>query len=126
MFGTKNAITFVDIVDNFANNIGIVLGAILSIIWVTRLNRGLLPKLINHINAISSVKVGFVWTFMLTVVTPLVLIVTLALSLQSLFKEGYGGYPSDVLLTYGWGVVIVCAIVALVLPRIKGHHTHEE
>ncbi len=126
MFGTKNAITFVDIVDNFANNIGIVLGAILSIIWVTWFNRNKLPTLINHINGISSIKVGFVWSFMLTVVTPLALIVTLALSLQSLFKEGYGGYPSDVLLTYGWGVVIICAIVALVLPRIKGHHSHEE
>ena len=126
LFGTKNAITFVDVIDNFANNIGIVLGAILSIIWVTWLNRRLLPTLINHINAISSVKVGFVWSFMLTVVTPVVLIVTLALSLQTLFTEGYGGCPTMTQVIFGWGVVILAALAALILPSVKGHETHEK
>ncbi|MFB6349034.1 sodium-dependent transporter [Moraxella sp. ZJ142] len=126
LFATQNAITFVDIIDNFANNIGIVLGAILSIVWVTWFNREKLPVLINHINAISSMKVGAVWSFMLTVVTPAALIVTLGLTLKSLATEGYGGYPASVQLIFGWGVVIVCAIIALLLPRIKGHSSHEE
>lgn len=125
MFATKNAITFVDVIDHFTNNIGVVLGAILSIIWVTWLNRGLLPKLINHINAISSVKVGPVWSFMLTVVTPVSLIITLALSLKSLIAEGYDSYPTSTLLIFGWGVVLIFVLCAVILPKIKGDNTHE-
>ena len=83
LFGSQNAITFVDVIDNFVNNIGIVFGAILSIIWVTWFNRNKLRGLINHINAISSVKVGAIWSFMLTIVTPIALIVTLGLTLKS-------------------------------------------
>lgn len=126
LFGSQNAITFVDVIDNFVNNIGIVFGAILSIIWVTWFNRNKLPELINHINAISSVKVGAIWSFMLTIVTPIALIVTLGLTLKSLLTEGYGGYPANVQLIFGWGVVIICAILALILPRIKGHSSHEK
>lgn len=76
---TKTAITFVDVIDHFANNIGVVFGAVLSIIWVTWLNRGLLDKLIRHINGISSIKIGKGWAFMLTVITPISLIIALLL-----------------------------------------------
>lgn len=126
MFGTHNAITFVDVIDHFANSIGVVVGAILSIIWVTWLNRGLLPKLIAHINGISSVKVGGLWNIMLTVVTPLSLIVALVLSLKTLFAEGYGGYPFWVQLVFGWGVVAIFALAALILPKINGHESHNQ
>lgn len=125
LFGTKNAITFVDVIDHFANNIGVVLGAILSIIWVTWLNRDLLPKLIKHINSISSFKVGAFWSFMLTIVTPVALLVTLVLSAYSLITEGYDSYPMSTQLVFGWGVVALFAICALVLPKIKGHDSHE-
>ncbi len=125
MFSTTNAITFVDVIDHFANNIGVVTGAILSIVWVTWLNRHLLPKLITHINNISSFKVGNMWTFMLTVVTPLSLIVALVLSLYSLVTEGYGGYPIGVQLVFGWGIVLLFVVAAFVLPKIKGHASHD-
>lgn len=125
MFSTTNAITFVDVIDHFANNIGVVTGAILSIAWVTWLNRHLLPKLITHINNISSFKVGNIWTFMLTVVTPLSLIVALLLSLYSLVTEGYGGYPIGVQLVFGWGIVLLFVVAAFVLPKIKGHASHD-
>lgn len=125
MFSTTNAITFVDVIDHFANNIGVVTGAILSIAWVTWLNRHLLPKLITHINNISSFKVGNIWTFMLTVVTPLSLIVALVLSLYSLVTEGYGGYPIGVQLVFGWGIVLLFVVAAFVLPKIKGHASHD-
>lgn len=124
MFSTRNAITFVDIIDHFANNIGVVAGAILSIIWVTWLNRALLPKLMNHINNISSFKVGKGWAFMLTVVTPVSLIVALALSVFGLVTKGYDEYSMGVQLVLGWGVVMIFALAAFVLPKIKGHPSH--
>lgn len=124
LFSTKTAITFVDVIDHFANNIGVVLGAILSIIWVTWLNRGLLDTLIRHINGISSVKVGAGWSFVLTVITPISLIVALILSLKSLLTEGYGGYDFVTQLVFGWGVVAIFAIGAMLLSKAKGHSSH--
>ena len=120
LFSTKSAITFVDIIDNFANNIGIVIGAVLSIIWVTWLNRSAIPELTQHINRISSLKVGKLWVFMLTVVTPLSLIISLVLSLKSLLTEGYGDYSMMTQIIFGWGVVAIFAIGALLLSNIKG------
>ncbi len=125
LFSTKNAITFVDIVDNFANHIGIVAGAILSIVWVTWVNRSLLPKLMTHINNISSFKVGAGWSFMLTVVTPTSLIVALVLSLYKLLTKGYEGYPATVLFACGWSLVIIFALTAFIMPKIKSHPSHE-
>lgn len=126
LFSTKSAITFVDVFDYFANNIGIVLGAILSIIWVTWFNRPIMEKLVNHINAISSFKVGTIWVFMLTVITPISLIVTLGLSLQSLLKDGYGGYPVMVQMVFGWGVVALFAIGSFILTKAPAHASHHE
>lgn len=119
MFSTQNAITFVDIIDNFANNIGIVLGAILSIIWVFWLNRSLIPVLTNHINRISSFKVGKGWVFTLTVITPVALIAALILTLKSLLTEGYGEYPMMTQAIFGWGVVAILAVGAMLLSSMK-------
>ncbi|WP_019672950.1 sodium-dependent transporter [Psychrobacter lutiphocae] len=119
LFSSKSAITFVDIIDNFANNIGIVVGAILSIIWITWFNRRLIPQLTQHINAISSLKVGKLWVFMLSIVTPLSLIVALVMTLKSLLTEGYGGYSVMTQIIYGWGVVAVFAIGALLFTFMK-------
>ncbi|ANB91299.1 SNF family Na+-dependent transporter [Moraxella ovis] len=125
LFSTKTAITFVDVIDHFANNIGVVFGAVLSIIWVTWLNRGLLDKLIRHINGISSIKIGKGWAFMLTVITPISLIIALLLSVKSLLTEGYGGYDFVTQAVFGWGVVAVFALGALLLTKTKGHSSHD-
>lgn len=125
MFATKNAIVFVDIIDHFTNNIGVVTGGVLSIIWVTWLNRDLLPKLIGHSNNISSFKLGAGWSFMLSVVTPISLIIALALSVQSLLSEGYDEYPVMTQVVFGWGVVCLFALVALILPKVKSHPSHD-
>ena len=126
MFSTTSSITFLDIIDHFTNNIGVVLGAILSIIWITWFNRQLLPKLIKHINAISSFKLGAGWVFMLTVITPLSLIVALVVEIGKLIIKGYGDYPMGTQLIIGWGVVMIFVLAAVILPKIKGHTTHDD
>lgn len=71
LFSTHSAITFVDIIDYFANNIGIVGGGLLSIILVTWFRRPLLKELQQYVNQYSSIKLGWGWNFLLTIVTPL-------------------------------------------------------
>ena len=126
LFSTKTAITFVDVIDHFTNNIGVVTGAILSIIWVTWFNRPVMDKLVRHINAISSFKVGTGWVFMLTVVTPISLIVALVLSVSSLITKGYDSYDVITQLVFGWGVVAVFALGGFLLTKAPAHAQHHQ
>lgn len=126
LFSTHSAITFVDIIDYFANNIGIVGGGLLSIILVTWFRRPLLKELQQHFNQYSSIKLGWGWNFLLTIVTPLSLLVALGLTLKSIFAEGYGGYPLHILLTVGGGTVVLFIIGAVLLSRLKDHDAAEK
>ena len=126
LFSTHSAITFVDIIDYFANNIGIVGGGLLSIILVTWFRRPLLKELQQHVNQYSSIKLGLGWNILLTIVTPLSLLVALGLTLKSIFAEGYGGYPLHILLTVGGGTVVLFIIGAVLLSRLKDHDAAEK
>lgn len=119
LFSSTNAITFVDIIDHFANNVGIVMGAIFAIVWVAWLHRALLPTLIAHNNNISSYKLGKGWSFMLTFITPVSLIVAFVLSLYGLITKGYDNYPVGLQLVVGWGVVAIFVLSALLLPKLN-------
>lgn len=125
LFSTHSAITFVDIIDYFANNIGIVGGGLLSIILVSWFNRPLLKQLQAHVNQYSSIQLGLGWNVLVTVVTPLSLVVALGLTLKSVFAEGYGGYPLSILLLVGAGSVIVMALGAMLLSCIKDQNSKE-
>jgi len=126
LFSTHSAITFVDIIDYFANNIGIVGGGLLSIILVTWFRRPLLKELQQHVNQYSSIKLGWGWNFLLTIVTPLSLLVALALTLKSIFAEGYGGYPLHILLIVGGGTVALFILGAVLLSRLKDQDAAEK
>lgn len=127
LFSTSNAITLVDIIDHFINNLGIVGGGLLSIVVVSWFKRSLLNPLIEHNNQISSVHLGKFWVFMLTVVTPLVLISTMFLSIKALLLEGYGNY-STMVLTVGWGSLVCCLVGAVALcylPEKSAKRNHQ-
>lgn len=126
LFSTHSAITFVDIIDYFANNIGIVGGGLLSIILVTWFRRPLLKELQQHVNQYSSIKLGWGWNILLTIVTPLSLLVALALTLKSIFAEGYGGYPLHILLIVGGGTVALFIIGAVLFSRLKDQDAAEK
>lgn len=118
LFSTTNAIKLVDIIDHFINNLGIVSGALISIIMVSWFKRHLMTELEMHINSISTIQLGKTWEFTLTVVTPVVLLSTLLLALNSLIQKGYDTYSSSLLLCFGWGSIIFCALGALLMSKI--------
>lgn len=119
-FSTGSSLILVDVIDQFSNQVGIVYGGLISIIWVTWFNRGKIAGLIEHMNHISSFKLGGFWTLMLTVVTPVALISTLIMKLVSLFETPYEGYPTPVLMIFGWGVLAFFGIGAWLLTAAKG------
>ncbi|SEM12052.1 sodium-dependent transporter [Acinetobacter sp. DSM 11652] len=126
LFSTHSAITFVDIIDYFANNIGIVAGGLLSIVLVSWFRRPLLKQLQEHVNQYASIKLGAGWNFMLTVVTPISLLAALLMTLKSIFTEGYGGYPIEILLPIGGGVVAIFVFCAVVFSRLKDNGPEEK
>lgn len=125
-FSTGSSLVLVDVIDHFANNIGIVAGGLLSIIWVTWFNRRKIPGLLAHSNAISSLKLGSAWVFMLTVITPTVLSIALIMKLFDLVQTPYEGYSTTILLLFGWGVVVFFGLGAFVLTRMKGVYDEED
>lgn len=125
LFSTNSAIVFIDIIDHFANNIGIVAGALLSIVLISWFNRPLLEEIKQHINKISSIKLGKGWDFMLTVVTPLSLLIALALKIYSLITQGYEKYDISTLLIFGWGCVAFFAVGAIIMSSLKDKNSKE-
>lgn len=119
LFSSVNSIKLVDIVDHFINNIGIIGGALISIISIAWFKRSALIELRDHINRISTVQLGKGWAFTLSVITSLILLVTLCLTIFNLIKNGYDTYSSSMLMIFGWGSVIFCAVVACVLSQMK-------
>ncbi|MDM1759218.1 sodium-dependent transporter [Acinetobacter sp. 256-1] len=119
LFSTHSAITFVDIIDYFANNIGIVGGGLLSIILVSWFRRPLMAQLEAHVNQYSSIKLGNGWNFLLTIITPISLLVALLLTIKAIITEGYGGYPALTLWLIGGGVVAFFVLGAILLSLTK-------
>lgn len=119
LFSSVNSIKLVDIIDHFINNIGIIGGALISIISIAWFKRSALLEIRNHVNAISTVHLGKGWDFTLTVITSLILLITLAMTIYNLLLKGYGDYSISMQWLFGWGCVIFCAVVAFVLARMK-------
>ena len=125
LFSTHSAITFVDIIDYFANNIGIVGGGLLSIILLSWFRRPLLQQLKDHINQYASIKLGVTWNFLLTVVTPISLLVALGLTLNSVISDGYGDYSRGILWLVGGGTIAFFILGAIIFSCIKDSDTKE-
>ena len=110
--------------DKWTNNIGIIFCASLALIltaWVFKRR----VEMTQHLNAVSSVKVGPVWQFFAFVLTPIVLLYTMVSEIIGLIKEPYEGYATGQITTYGWLVLAIIAIAAIVMtivPFRQGIH----
>jgi len=126
LFSSHSAITFVDIIDYFANNIGIVGGGLLSIILVSWFRRSLLTDVINHVNKTSSIKLGKGWNFLVTFVTPVSLLIALVFTINDIVQKGYGGYPLGVLLPVGGGCLAIFVLGAILFSFLKDYDSKEK
>ena len=118
IFSTTTGLLALDVVDQWANNIGIVASAILTtvlVLWVAR--KG--PELRYHLDSLSTFRVGRVWVLLVSVLAPLVLGYMLISRIVVLITEGYGGMPPWYLLVFGWGTVLVLVVGAVVLSVLR-------
>lgn len=122
LMATTSGLYVLDILDNFVNQFGILAAGLVSIFVVAYLLRGL-PILRDHLNERSSWKMGRLWMLLLAVVTPIILGYSLINTFIGLIKEPYEGYPDHMLNIFGWGMVIVLLLVAVVLSMMPWSKT---
>ena len=117
LIGGVSGVTILDVVDAFSNNVGIVGGAFISIVMVTWVYRRL-DVLTAALNRYGSFKIGPIWKAMLGVVLPIALGVLLVMDITDKITEGYGGFDTWVLVTFGWGSLAVVIVVSIALSLV--------
>jgi neurotransmitter:Na+ symporter, NSS family len=118
LFATNGGLYFLDVVDYFINNFGVVTAGLVEVVLIAWFFKGL-RGLQSHANAISDLRVGAWWKICLTFVTPIVLGYMMFDNIRQNLKENYEGYPTD-LIMYGGLLVVVVSIVGGILLSLKG------
>lgn len=117
MFSTTGGVYLLDTVDAWINSFGILAVAVVSMLCVAYVWRRFGP-LARHVNAISSIKLGFVWKALLGLVTPVALVAILYLDAKERLKTPYEGYPEGLLFWAGWFVVLVIPFLAVLISLV--------
>lgn len=117
LFSTTTSLNLLDVTDAFVNSFGIVTVSLVAIIALA-VGFQALPTLREHLNAVSSFKVGRRWQLLAAGLTPVILGYTLIDSLQEKLTDGYGGMPDWFVNTFGWGMAVLLFVVAVLLARI--------
>ena len=118
LYATKGGLYYLDAIDHFINNYGLVLSALVEVIFVAWIARQL-GVLQGHLNERSYVSAGRWWILALTIITPVLLGIVTAFNLYSELTSRYGDYPLSGLLVFGWGTAILVIVVGFVLQRVR-------
>lgn len=113
VFATQSGLYWLDIVDHFLTQYGLVIAAIFECIllgWVYKAN-----KLKTHINHYSSWRLRGWWNVCVKLAAPLILLVILCSSLIEEFSAAYGGYPRLSIILIGRDWLIYTLFLAIVV-----------
>ncbi|WP_281964469.1 sodium-dependent transporter [Serinicoccus marinus] len=125
LFSTTSGLIALDTVDQWANNVGIVVSAIVMtvlVVWVFRTA----PVLRAHLNRVSTFQVGRYWYALIGVLAPVLLGYMLYERVRTLLTEGYEGYPGWYLTVFGWGAIALVVVGALVLTLLPWRRGEDE
>lgn len=117
IFTTGAGLYWLDIVDRWMNDYGLVVIGFLECIaigWFYGTG-----KLKKYINEVSDFKIGIWWDIFVKWVTPLALGWAIVASIVKDFKQPYAGYPGWALAVGGWGVIAVIIIVAALITHVR-------
>ena len=114
MLSTTSGLNVLDIADQFINQYGIVLAAVVSIIALGWFGRKL-PMFAKHLSQYGSFKLGKVWITIVAIVLPIALIALLLQSFLAEIAAPYGGYPQWLVNIFGWGLAGGAVVVGVLL-----------
>lgn len=117
LFSTTNGLNALDVVDNIANNVGILTGAVLECILVALVVRKL-PELQHYLNQTSTAHLGIWWRLTVGILNPLVLGYVLIATGITLVTTGYDTYPYEFVMLFSGFTVAFFVVSALVMTRL--------
>ncbi|WP_427339340.1 sodium-dependent transporter [Caloranaerobacter sp. DY30410] len=128
IYATKGGLYWLDIVDKYINNFGIVAIGLFEVIAIGWLYKS--SKLRSYFNPISEVKLGKWYDVMITVITPIVLGGILIWNIvqeiiDAVNGKFYGGYPLWSIIVGGWLMLAVVIIVSIVLGKTKSQYNSD-
>jgi NSS family neurotransmitter:Na+ symporter len=118
VYTTSGGLRYLDVVDHFTNQYGIVLGGVFEVIliaWVAKK----LDEFREHANGISYVRLGSWWDICLRWITPVLLSGMLLMTLLDEFSQPYEGYPHSGLIAFGWCVLGIIMVGALYFTKFR-------
>lgn len=118
LFPTTTGLALLDVVDAYVNNFGIVAAALVSVVFLVA-GVSALPSLRNHLNATSSFRLGRKWQIFVGGITPVMLGYILITEIVKRLSEGYGGYPTWFVNTFGWGMAVGIVVISFLLSRLN-------
>lgn len=110
LFTTNAGLYFLDVIDHFVSNFGLILVGIFECVaigWIYGAER-----MRQYINSVSDWKLGKWWNYSIKYVIPIILSVLVVLQFFAEMKSNYEGYP-DWAIALGWLVVIVPIVIAI-------------
>ena len=111
-----NFLYFLDLIDHFVTNFGLVIVGIFQAIaigWIYGAD-----KLRIYINSVSKWKIGKWWNFLIKYFIPVVLLTLIIVQFFKELKEPYGGYPGWA-IGIGWMALVIPMVVIVILAFWK-------
>jgi NSS family neurotransmitter:Na+ symporter len=123
-FATNGGLLLLDLVDHFANNVGIVTSCLIEIVLMAWLLK--IADVRDYVNKISDFTIGTWFDVCLRFITPVILAIIVATKFATLISEGYGGYAQSDLLLLGWGLMALLAVVGIIINVTSNNPTSKQ
>ncbi|GAA4886622.1 sodium-dependent transporter [Ferrimonas pelagia] len=116
-FATNGGLLLLDVVDYFMNNVALLASCLLELVligWVVKQ----LPQLRQYSNRLSEFSLAGWFDFCLRFISPGLLALILATNLVALIRDGYGDHQQMDLMTYGWGLIAIMVVLAVIVKKL--------
>lgn len=115
VFTTGGGLFWLDIVDRFITNYGLVVVGILEAVLVGYI---LKPRFVrDHLNQDKKIQLTRRWDFGVMVLVPVILTLIIGLNLFEDLQKPYGGYPWSAIVTLGWAWLAILAGASIWMSR---------
>lgn len=118
LYVTEGGLFYLDIIDRFMNNYGLVAAALVEVIFIAWVARRL-GVFQDYANESSYFRAGRWWIVFLSIVTPLLLGAVTIFNLYNEVTTPYADYPWSGIIILGFGVAILCVAVGFVMQSVK-------
>ncbi len=117
VYSTQAGLYWLDIVDYFMNNYGLMVVALLMCILIGWFYNH--REIRDYANSKSDFTISWWWDICIRFVTPVIVGVLFINNIIQRISSAYEGYPRPAEFFGGWLVIIVFIVVAIILYRMK-------